>query len=72
MKRGMILIVGMLLLIGCEAVRAERLEGYWVNRNTVLFMTVKQSGLRRLTEFPKMRRITAVFTGSVIYVTANR
>ena len=34
MKRGMILIVGMLLLIGCEAVRAERLEGYWVNRNT--------------------------------------
>lgn len=34
MKRGMILIVGMLLLAGCESARAERLEGYWVNRNT--------------------------------------
>lgn len=34
MKKGMILIVGMLLLAGCEAVRSERLEGYWVNRNT--------------------------------------
>lgn len=34
MKRGLICLVGVLLLAGCEAVRAERLEGYWVNRNT--------------------------------------
>lgn len=34
MKRKWMLLIGMLLLSGCEAYRAERLEGYWVNRNT--------------------------------------
>lgn len=34
MNRWILLLCGMLVLGGCEAVRERRLEGYWVNRNT--------------------------------------